>query len=380
VAGQRVISAAELEERLSGLDAIGRDGEGWTRLSWTPEDDAAGEWFAAQAESVGLRVERDPAGNRWAVPSGDGPWWATGSHTDTVRQGGRYDGALGVAAGFAVASCVDAPIAVISFEDEEGARFNTPTFGSRAVAGRLAPDVLDRVDAEGITLRDASGLTAEALGTATQWRSRLRGFLELHIDQSRDVSSRAVPFGVVSGLAARLRAVATLHGRADHAGTTPLEEREDALLAAAHLIIDANRLAGDQMRATVGRLLVEPNAPTTVPALVRLWLDARAADPSSLDAWLSALRGAAPSDTEFQVQSASEGVGFDTQVRAAFGSAPEVLCFAGHDAGILAEHLPAGMVLVRNDEGTSHAPAEHVELSDAAEAATALARALERLA
>jgi N-carbamoyl-L-amino-acid hydrolase len=377
-----VITAAELEERLAGLDAIGRDGNGWTRLAWTPEDDAAGSWFAEQAESVGLRVQRDPAGNRWAVPDGDGPWWATGSHTDTVRQGGRYDGALGVAAAFAVASHLDAPVAVISFADEEGARFNTPTFGSRALAERLAPDVLDRVDAEGVTLRDASGLSPRDLAAAPEWRARLRGFLELHIDQSRDLARAEAPYGVVSGLAARLRAVATLHGRADHAGTTPLDERSDALLAAARLIVRANELAREQphMRATVGRLVVEPNAPTTVPALVRVWLDARAEDPATLDTFLSAVRDGAPADAEFQVQSASEGVRFDAQVRDALGGSPELLCFAGHDAGMLAEHVPAGMLLVRNAEGTSHAPSEHVELSDAAEAATALARALERLA
>jgi beta-ureidopropionase / N-carbamoyl-L-amino-acid hydrolase len=369
-----VITAAELEERLAGLDDIGRDGDGGTRLAWTSEDDAAGSWFAEQAASVGLQVERDPAGNRWAVPSGEGPWWAAGSHTDTVRQGGRYDGALGVAAAFAVASHLDAPVAVISFADEEGARFNTPTFGSRALAGRLAPDVLDRVDAEGTTLRDASGLSPTDLNAAPEWRARLRGFLELHIDQSRDLARADAPYGVVSGLAARVRVVATLHGRADHAGTTPMAEREDALLAAARLILDARRLAGDHMRATVGRIVVEPNAPTTVPALVRVWLDARAEDPASLDAWLSEL--AVP----VEVQSRTEGVEFDASVRTALGGSPELLCFAGHDAGILAEHLPAGMVLVRNEAGTSHAPFEHVELSDAAEAANALVRALERLA
>jgi N-carbamoyl-L-amino-acid hydrolase len=379
-----VITAAELEERLAGLDGIGRDGDGWTRLAWTPEDDAAGTWFAEQAESVGLRVERDPAGNRWAVPPGEGPWWATGSHTDTVRQGGRYDGALGVAAAFAVAASVDAPIAVISFEDEEGARFNTPTFGSRALADRLAPDVLDRVDAEGVTLRDASGLSPADLGAAPEWRARLRGFLELHIDQSQDLARANAPYGVVSGLAARVRAVAELHGRADHAGTTPLNEREDALLAAARLILRANELAHPHMRATAGRILVEPNAPTTVPSLARVWLDARAADPAALDAWLSGL------GVPVEIQSRTDGVKFDSSVRTALASpspaaslpapTPELLCFAGHDAGMVAEHLPAGMVLVRNAEGTSHAPSEHVELSDAAEAASALARALERLA
>jgi N-carbamoyl-L-amino-acid hydrolase len=378
-----VITAAELEERLAGLDDIGRDGDGWTRLAWTPEDDAAGDWFSAQAESVGLRVERDPAGNRWAVPSGDGPWWATGSHTDTVRQGGRYDGALGVAAAFAVASQVDTPVAVISFADEEGARFNTPTFGSRALAGRLAPDVLDRVDAQSTTLRAAlkgAGLDPAGLARAPTWRSRLRGFLELHIDQSRDLARAGAPYGVVSGLAARLRAVATLHGRADHAGTTPLDEREDALLAAARLILRANELARPHARATAGRIIVEPNAPTTVPSLARVWLDARAADPAALDAWLDGL------GVPVEVQSRTDGVEFDSSVRAALGAPadaatpPEILCFAGHDAGMVAEHLPAGMILVRNEAGTSHAPSEHVELSDAAEAATALARALERLA
>jgi N-carbamoyl-L-amino-acid hydrolase len=366
-----VITADELEERLAGLDPIGRDGDGWTRLAWTSEDAAAGEWFAEQAASVGLRVELDPAGNRWAVPDTDGPWWATGSHTDTVRCGGRYDGALGVVAGFAVASHLDTPVAVISFADEEGARFNTPTFGSRALAGRHPPDVLDRVDAEGVTLRDASGLDAAALAAAPEWRARLRGFVELHIDQARDLGA---PYGVVSGLAARLRAVATLHGRADHAGTTPLDEREDALLAAAQLIVRARDLAGSHMRATAGRIVVEPNAPTTVPSLARLWLDARAADPAALDAWLAGL------GVPVEVQSRTDGVEFDAGVREALGDAPEMLCFAGHDAGILAEHLPAGMLLVRNEEGISHAPAEHVELADAAEAASALARALERLA
>jgi beta-ureidopropionase / N-carbamoyl-L-amino-acid hydrolase len=383
VAGQRVITADELEERLAGLDDIGRDGDGWTRLAWTPEDDAAGDWFSAQAESVGLRVERDPAGNRWAVPSGEGPWWATGSHTDTVRQGGRYDGALGVAAAFAVASQVDTPVAVISFADEEGARFNTPTFGSRALAGRLAPDVLDRVDAQSTTLGAAlkgAGLDPAGLARAPTWRPRLRGFLELHIDQSRDLARAGAPYGVVSGLAARLRAVATLHGRADHAGTTPLDEREDALLAAARLILRADELARPHARATAGRIIVEPNAPTTVPSLARVWLDARAADPAALDAWLDGL------GVPVEVQSRTDGVEFDSSVRAALrapadaATPPELVCFAGHDAGMVAEHLPAGMILVRNEAGTSHAPSEHVELSDAAEAATALARALERLA
>lgn len=371
-----MIGAEELEARLAGLDPIGRDGDGWTRLAWTPEDAAAGEWFAEQAARAGLRVERDPAGNRWAVPDAPGPWWATGSHVDTVRRGGRYDGALGVAAGFAVAERLDGRVAVIAFADEEGARFNTPTFGSRALAGRLDPTVLDRCDADGVALRDALGGFDPLAAPA--WQARLRGFVELHIDQSRDVARAGAAYGVVSGLAARLRVLVELTGRADHAGTTPLDERADALLAAARVVVRAHDLAAQRpgMRATAGRLLVEPNAPTTVPARARVWLDARAAAPSDLDWWLAAL------DAPAELQSRSDGVTFDDAVRAALRAtgADEVLCFAGHDAGILAEVLPAGMLLVRNPAGVSHAAEEHVSLEDAAVATSALARALERLA
>src|SRR5262249_18478394 len=167
---------------------------------------------------------RDAAGNRWATPRGsDGPWWAVGSHTDSVRDGGAYDGALGVAAAFAIAAASDAPLAVISFQDEEGARFNTPTFGSRALTGALPDRVLDRNDDDNVTPADAmraAGVDPDGLHSATDGLRKLRGFLELHIDQSTDLAERGVPYGVVSSLAARLRVRATLHGVADHAGTT----------------------------------------------------------------------------------------------------------------------------------------------------------------
>src|SRR5690242_17754755 len=151
-----VIDAGDLADRMAGLEPIGLGADGTTRLAWTPEDDATGAWFAAQAEALGLRVERDAAGNRWALPTGDGPWWAVGSHLDSVRSGGRFDGALGVVAAFAVAARCSKPVAVVSFADEEGARFNTPTFGSRALTGVLdVDDVLGRRDDDGVTLADA---------------------------------------------------------------------------------------------------------------------------------------------------------------------------------------------------------------------------------
>jgi N-carbamoyl-L-amino-acid hydrolase len=288
---------------------------------------------------------------------------------------------------------------VIAFADEEGARYNTPTFGSRALVGTLdAADVLNRVDENGVTLREAmraAGVDPNGLVTAPSWVDRLHGLLELHIDQSRDVAELAVAVGVVRGLAARMRMEVQLEGVADHAGTSRRSERRDALLAAARLIVRADELATPEMVATAGRILVEPNAPTTVASRVRLWLDARAPQPEELDAWRQGLEMAALEleagtgvEIGLSVASLNRGITFDEEVRAALRAAasregppaPELVCFAGHDAGVLAQRRPAGMVLVRNAAGVSHAPGEDVDLEDAAAAARVVQAALEALA
>ena len=377
-----MIAAAELRDRLAALG----DGESVTRLAWTSELAAAEAWFRAQADAAGLRVERDPAGSLWAVPDTPGPWWATGSHLDSVRRGGRFDGPLGVAAGFAVAERRPG-VAVIAFADEEGARFNTPTFGSRALTGRLdVADVVARVDDDGVALADAmraAGADPGGLARAPEWLPRLRGFVELHIDQTQDLERLGAPAGAVTGLASRLRLALTFAGRADHAGTTRRGERRDALAAAARTIVAADELAGGDpdFLVTATRIEVEPNAFTTVPSEVRLWIDARTPDPGRLDAWrdaLAARAGALPADVSLAIASRSAGVDF--ALADAFGDLPRVISFAGHDAGILAAKVPAGMVFVRNPTGVSHSPEEDVDLEDAAVAATALHDALERLA
>jgi N-carbamoyl-L-amino-acid hydrolase len=390
------IEAAELSERLRGLEDVGVTASGVNRFAWTPEDEATRDWFTAQARGLGREVERDPAGNLWALPTGDGPWWTVGSHLDSVRDGGLYDGPLGVAAAFAVAARLEQPVAVISFADEEGARFNTPTFGSRALVGRLdVDDVLARRDDDGVSLRDAmeaSGLDPHGLARAPEWLDRVSGMVELHIDQTRDLEAAGAPAGVVTALASRLRLQVDLTGRADHAGTTSRAERRDAMSAAARLIVAAEDLAADtpEFVVTAARIHVEPNALTTVPAHVRLWIDARAPEPAAIDTWRAGLEAAAldvaaRTRVEIVVTTASRsaGVTFDPAVRAALHEAapgaPDVVCFAGHDAGVIAERLPAGMVFVRNATGVSHSPEEHVELEDAAAAATVMLHALERL-
>jgi N-carbamoyl-L-amino-acid hydrolase len=388
------IEAAELAERMASLEPIGLGPDGTTRLAWTPEDEATGAWFAAQAQALGLRVERDAAGNRWALPAGDGPWWAVGSHLDSVRAGGRFDGALGVVAAFAVAARCSRPVAVVSFADEEGARFNTPTFGSRALTGALdVDDVLARRDDGGVSLAEAmraAGVDPGGLASAPEALERLRGFVELHIDQSTDVDAVGAAYGVVSRLAARRRLALELHGRADHAGTTSMAERRDAMAVAARVIVAALDLAAEhELRVTPGRLLSEPNALTTIAARVRLWLDVRGPDAAPLDAFVAALEAQAGEigaagrvEVAFRIESRSDGTEFDAGLRERLrrDGAPEVLCFAGHDAGLVAARRPAAMVLVRNPAGVSHAAAEEVALADAAEAATALMAVLEEIA
>jgi N-carbamoyl-L-amino-acid hydrolase len=402
-AGVAMIEAADLARRLETLAPIGRGPLGTTRLAWTEEDAATGEWFREQAAGAGLRVERDTAGNLWAVPDTPPPWWAVGSHLDSVREGGSFDGALGVVAGFEVAAraaaqsasggaaAPAAPVAVISFADEEGARFNTPTFGSRALTGVLDLSVLDRVDREGVRLADAmraARVDPAGIERAPEWLSRLRGFVELHIDQTTELERAGLPAGVVRGLASRMRLRAEIEGRADHAGTTPPADRRDALAAAARLIVAALDRSGDGLMATASRIEVEPNALTTVPARASVWLDARSPDADRVDQWraeVEALDVGLP--VALALESRSPGCEFDAGLRSRLvalseemgARAPEMDCYAGHDAGLIAARLPAAMVLVRNETGVSHSPAEHVELRDAAFGAELVLRLMEEL-
>ena len=392
-----MIAAADLAARLEELVPIGRGPLGTTRLAWSEEDAATGDWFRAQAEATGLGAERDPAGNLWAMPDAPPPWWALGSHLDSVRQGGSFDGALGVAAAFEVAARAAggpgaAPVAVISFADEEGARFNTPTFGSRALTGVLDASVLDRVDGDGVRMRDAmsaAGVSPAGIQAAPDWLDRLRGFLELHIDQTTELERAGAPAGVVRGLVSRVRVRAEIEGRADHSGTTPPAERRDALAAAARLIVTALDASGDGLVATASRIEVEPNALTTVPARARVWLDARSPDPARVEAWRETVAAADVGlPVRLSLESRSPRCEFDPRLRSRLAElsremgrpAPELDCWAGHDAGLIAARLPAAMVFVRNETGVSHSPHEHVELDDAAFGADLLLRLVRELA
>jgi N-carbamoyl-L-amino-acid hydrolase len=393
--------AVSLEQIIGELDGIGIRDSGVHRMAWSDEDAHSRAWFERRAAQAGLRFLRDPAGNLWACPQSSPPWWAVGSHLDSVRGGGRFDGPLGVACGFEIAGRAELPVAVISFADEEGARFNTPTFGSKALTGQLdLATVLERRDDSGVTLRAAfagAGLDPGRIADAQAWLAKLRGFVEVHIDQGTEVCDAGAPVGIASSLASRIRVEVSLHGQADHAGATPAGERRDALGTAARLIVAAEELAAgpEQLRVACPRILVEPNAPTTIAARVRLWLDARGPEMATIERWLARLGEWAAEltaksgvDVALTVASRSEGREFRCEVRRSLAEAgrelidqpaPELMCFAGHDSGVLADRVPAGLLLVRNRTGVSHSPEETVDLQDAELAARVVERALERL-
>jgi N-carbamoyl-L-amino-acid hydrolase len=404
------------EHCFGGLAAIGRDpGGGWTRLAWTEEDRAARAWFEAQAADRGLTVEWDSAGNLWAWwggPSTDagaeGQVVAVGSHLDTVRGGGAYDGALGVvsallAVGELIMRGVEPrrPVAVVAFADEEGGRFGVPLFGSRVLTGALAPaDLLERVDEHGTSVAGAlaaAGIDPEGFGPDPARVGRLAAFVELHVEQGRGLADLGQPVALATAMWPHGRWRLTLSGEANHAGTTRLADRRDPMLGLAAAVLAARAAATElEAVATVGRVLVEPNSANSVPERVSAWLDARSGEDQRLD-WLLAAFEAAVEDAagrngltaELAGESRSPGVEFDraltdrldARLRASGLEPPRLPTAAGHDAGALAAAaVPTAMLFVRNPTGTSHSPAETAEVDDCLVGVEALAAVIEELA
>jgi len=390
----------------SSLAPIGRDPSsgGYLRLSWTPADLAAREWFVTQARSRGLAVETDRNGNLWA-------WWGdpaagdavvTGSHLDSVPHGGAFDGALGVASALLAVDALRSrgvslrrPIGIAVFTEEEGSRFGVACLGSRLLAGTVDPERARALtDATGTTLAQAmagAGLDPASLGPEPDRLARIGSFVELHIEQGRGLTQ---PVGVASGIWPHGRWRLHVTGAGNHAGTTLMADRRDPMLTAAFAVLAANkeaRLLG--AHATVGRLSVHPNATNAVPETVTAWLDARAAEQSTLDSLVANVRRRVVeraerdgTSVELVAESVSPAVAFDAALRdrlvATLGPDTPVLgTAAGHDAGVLATAgVPTAMLFVRNPTGVSHSPAEHATDDDCVAGVAALARVLEGLA
>ncbi|MBW0103222.1 allantoate amidohydrolase [Pseudonocardia sp. KRD291] len=390
-------------ELLAEITDVGRDRTrgGYSRHLATAAGSDLRDWFAEQARRRGLDVETDRNGNVWAWWGAPGPdAVVTGSHLDSVPGGGAFDGPLGVASALAAVQDLAGrgfaparPLAVVVFAEEEGGRFGVPCLGSRLLTGDLDADRARALrDADGVSLADAltaRGDDPSTLGPDPERLARVGRFVELHVEQGRALD---VPVGIGSAIVAHGRWRLRFTGRGDHAGTTALTDRRDPMIPAAATVLAARRAAaraGDT-RATVGRLVPNPGGTNVIASSVDLWLDVRtpAGDPGPVvDDVLGAAREAAHAEgctVALTVESLSPAVTFDdalaARLAAAVPGAPMLATAAGHDAGVLAAHVPAGMLHVRNPTGVSHAPDEHAEDGDVECGARALADVLEELA
>ncbi|SKB08421.1 allantoate amidohydrolase [Aeromicrobium choanae] len=385
---------------LDDLDDVGRDPRsgGYRRHVWTDADAELRMWFAQEAARRGLDLVEDANGNQLA-------WWGSGpgavlvgSHLDSVPDGGRFDGPLGVTSALEAVDRLrsaghvpDRPLIVANFAEEEGSRFGIACLGSRLATGALEPDraraLLDR---DGTSLADAMrahGRDPRLLGRQS-WIDDVSAFVELHVEQGRALADLDAPVGVGSAIWPHGRWQLDMTGCADHAGTTRMEDRRDPMITFAESVLAAHREAGPS-RATFGRVDVAPNGTNAIPSRVRAWLDVRAETQEEVDVLVRAIVDAARRsgtaqgvDVAVDEESRSDAVVFDLPLRerlAELVHAPVLATAAGHDAGILSAHLPTAMLFVRNETGVSHSPDEHADTVDCEAGVEALARVLQDL-
>jgi len=401
------------------LKPIGRTDCGYRRYSWTRSDGQCRAWFTEQARLRGLDVETDRNGNLWAWWGASGPGAiVTGSHLDSVPDGGAFDGPLGVVSALAAIDVLRErgitpvrPVAVAVFVEEEGARFGLACLGSKLMTGAVTPGQARALtDAGGITYADAmtaAGLDPAAIGPDEDLLSRIECFVELHIEQGRALAVMATrdtrtpsgggscdtgPLGVAEGIWPHGRWRIDFTGVADHAGTARLEDRHDPMLPFAATVLAAREAAAARgALATFGKAIAEPGGVNGVSAAVHAWLDARAADEETLLDTVTTIRSECLGFAQehgvtasVRQESASPAVWFDRELRerinAVLGHVPVLGTGAGHDAGVLAARVPTAMLFVRNPSGVSHSPAEHAELADCEAGVQALAAVLEELA
>ncbi len=398
----RAPPGAEIMKRAEELAAITEEPGRLTRTYLTIEHRRAGETVIGWMRAAGMTAGFDAIGNvvgRYEGSSPGLPALLLGSHLDTVRDAGRYDGMLGVITAIA---CVgelnrqrtrpDFAIEVFGFGDEEGVRFQSTLLGSRAVAGRFEHALLDRRDAEGISLREALlrfGRAPERIGAAARRPEQALAYVELHIEQGPVLEAEGLPLGVVTSIAGASRYALTLTGEAGHAGTVPMGLRRDALAAAAEAVLLVERRCAESggLVGTVGRIAAAPGAINVIPGRAELSLDIRAAvDEERRRAADDILRGIEAICRRRDV--ALEAV--QTHDSAAAACAPWLMAQldravaasglairhlpsgAGHDAMAMAAIADIGMLFVRCRGGISHNPAESITEEDAELGAAAL--------
>jgi N-carbamoyl-L-amino-acid hydrolase len=372
---------------------------GYRRYALTDEDHLLREWFAGEAATRGLTLTEDRMGNQWA-------WWGdpdqrpgvvTGSHLDSVPDGGAFDGPLGVISAFAAVDKLreagikpDRPIGVVNFSDEEGARFGIACAGSRVITGALAPDrALSLVDQSGLTMAEAlrsAGRRPDTIGRDPDTLSRIDSFVELHVEQGCGLVDLGQPVAIGTDIWPHGRWRLDFPGEANHAGTTAMADRRDAMISLAETTLAVRSAAlAEGCLATVGRIVVRPGAVNAVPSSATGWLDARGPDEDAVRRTVAAIAAVADAaDGAIREESWTSLTRFDPElikrVAGVLPDAPQLGTGAGHDAGILSSAgIPAVMIFVRNPTGVSHSPAEHAERDDCLAGVDALAEVLAEL-
>ena len=405
-----MIEAERLHRWIDDLAAIGRTaGGGVCRLAASREDGLARDWFRARLAEEGLRVSVDAVGNIFGIAElagPDAPLVLTGSHLDSQPSGGRYDGAYGVLGGLEALLAVrrhaalahEKParnIGVVSWTNEEGARFSPSTLGSAAFAGLVdARFALSRTDGDGVTLGEA--LAKIGYAGADNPPSRVAAYVELHIEQGPELERAGATIGVVEGNWGTAKFVADIEGRAAHTGPTPMQSRRDALLPAAELVLFCRQLSdrtGGALLSSVGRMDVRPNSTNVVAGHVQLFAEFRAVDTDMLAdacAQFEAKARALSTDTVpvTMTRTVDRPAGlFDPHLRDlveetanACGCASlRLSTVAGHDSIPMRAVCPSAMIFVPSAGGVSHHESEFTSPQDLAAGTRVLASVLARL-
>ena len=392
------IDGQQLLSDLEALATIGSDPQGGiSRIAYGPEDRAGRAWVRKEFQKLGLPVQTDSVGNDSWLYSGSDPSLdplGLGSHTDTVPNGGRYDGALGVLAALAAVRALSQDsirlrhaVEVFNFAAEE-ATMSGATFGSRAMVGTLGDEVIHQRawDSRPVAehLKDA-GIDPGQLGLARR-ETGLAAFIELHIEQGRKLESARVPIGIVVGIAGIRRYEVTVNGSPNHAGTTLMEDRQDALVMAAPYVLEVKRTAERHgIVGTVGKMDIIPGAPNVIPGQVIINLEIRGLEKDVLDQAEQDLAKAAHEiGGVFERTSLKPAVDSDPLLVKALEMASEshgirymhMASGAGHDAMCIAEIAPQAMVFVPSRNGVSHAPEEFTSPEDCMAGAQILCTAL----
>ena len=397
------INAARLNRTLEELGRFGETPHGMNRLAFSPADIAGRAYAMDLMRRAGLETRIDPAGNiigRKAGSDSSLPPIAMGSHTDTVPLGGKYDGALGVMGAVEVVqSLADHshttrhPLEVMIFTNEEGTRYHRWLIGSRAMAGLLENEDLDALDDEGVSLSsrmaDIGGDLARA-DAAARRQGDLAAYFELHIEQGPNLHRTGTDIGVVTGITGRAVFEVDIQGMTNHAGTTPMSDRRDALVSASRMVLDIQKMAAEDeicRVSTVGAIQATPNAVNVIPGAARLGLEFRDVSMEALASAERELNRAAQRTSSNDGVEVSvtrhrftQPVPIDSGLQAWVAQAAEdcglswepLPSGAGHDAQAVASIAPMAMLFVPSVNGISHAIAEYSTPQDCANGAQAL--------